>query len=81
MARGIRGVEGRSRFTTWLYPVVANTAFATYRRLRRTAEDAGLDHAPDVVDPYRAGEAEGRPARAAHASVTAERARAARSVR
>jgi RNA polymerase sigma-70 factor (ECF subfamily) len=36
-----------------LYPVVANSAFATYRRMRRTADDAGLDQAPEVVDPHR----------------------------
>lgn len=53
VARGIGGFEGRSRFTTWLYPVVANTAFATYRRLRRSALDAGLDHVPEAADPRR----------------------------
>jgi RNA polymerase sigma-70 factor (ECF subfamily) len=53
VARGIGGFEGRSRFTTWLYPIVANSAFATYRRLRRTAQDAGLDQAPDQPDPHR----------------------------
>jgi RNA polymerase sigma-70 factor (ECF subfamily) len=53
VARGIGGFSGRSRFTTWLYPVVANTAFSTYRRLRRTAQDAGLDQAPEQADPRR----------------------------
>jgi RNA polymerase sigma factor (sigma-70 family) len=53
VARGIGGFAGRSRFTTWLYPVVANSAFATYRRLRRTAQDAGLDQAPEPPDPHR----------------------------
>jgi len=53
VARGIRGFEGRSRFSTWLYPVVANSAFATYRRLRRTAQDSGLDAAPEQADPRR----------------------------
>jgi RNA polymerase sigma factor (sigma-70 family) len=53
VARGISGFAGRSRFTTWLYPVVANSAFATYRRLRRTARDAGLDQAPEAADPRR----------------------------
>jgi RNA polymerase sigma factor (sigma-70 family) len=53
VARGIGGFSGRSRFTTWLYPVVANTAFATYRRLRRTARDTGLDEAPEPPDPRR----------------------------
>jgi hypothetical protein len=31
VARGIRGVEGRSRFTTWFYPVVASTALEKLR--------------------------------------------------
>lgn len=53
VARGIGGFAGRSRFTTWLYPVVANSAFATYRRMRRTAHDAGLDAAPELADPRR----------------------------
>jgi RNA polymerase sigma-70 factor (ECF subfamily) len=53
VARGIGGFAGRSRFTTWLYPVVANSAFATYRRLRRRAGESGLDVAPDVADPRR----------------------------
>jgi RNA polymerase sigma factor (sigma-70 family) len=53
VARGIGGFAGRSRFTTWLYPVVANTAFTTYRRLRRTAQDAGLDQVPEPLDPRR----------------------------
>lgn len=53
VAKGIGGFAGRSRFTTWLYPVVANSAFATYRRMRRTASDAGLDQAPEVADPAR----------------------------
>jgi RNA polymerase sigma-70 factor (ECF subfamily) len=53
VARGIGSFAGRSRFTTWLYPVVANSAFATYRRLRRTALDAGLDQAPEAADPRR----------------------------
>lgn len=53
VARGISTFEGRARFTTWLYPVVANSAFATYRRMRRTARDAGLDLAPEVADPRR----------------------------
>lgn len=53
VARGIGGFAGRSRFTTWLYPVVANSAFSTYRRLRRGAHDAGLDQVPDRPDPRR----------------------------
>lgn len=53
VTRGIGSFAGRSRFTTWLYPVVANSAFATYRRMRRTARDTGLDAAPELADPRR----------------------------
>jgi RNA polymerase sigma-70 factor (ECF subfamily) len=53
VARGIGGFAGRSKFTTWLYPVVANSAFATYRRMRRTADESGLDDAPEFPDPHR----------------------------
>jgi RNA polymerase sigma-70 factor (ECF subfamily) len=53
VSRGISGFQGRSRFTTWLYPVVANSAFATYRRLRRRAVEAGMDVVPEVADPGR----------------------------
>lgn len=53
VARGIGTFAGRSRFTTWLYPVVANSAFATYRRMRRSAHDTGLDAVPEVADPRR----------------------------
>ncbi len=53
VAKGIHTFAGRSRFTTWLYPVVANSAFATYRRMRRTAGDLGLDQAPEPTDPAR----------------------------
>jgi len=51
VARGIGGFAGRSRFTTWLYPVVANSAFSTYRRLRRSAQESGLDQVPERADP------------------------------
>jgi RNA polymerase sigma-70 factor (ECF subfamily) len=53
VARGLPTFAGRSRFTTWLYPVVAHSAFATYRRMRRTAHAAGLDAVPEVADPRR----------------------------
>ena len=53
VAKGIHTFAGRSRFTTWLYPVVANSAFATYRRMRRAAHDAGLDQVREPVDPAR----------------------------
>lgn len=56
VARGIGTFAGQSRFTTWLYPVVANAAFATYRRLRRASlvgPSIGLDQAPEPADPRR----------------------------
>jgi RNA polymerase sigma factor (sigma-70 family) len=53
IARGIRGFAGRSRFSTWMYPVVANAAFAVYRRLRTVAARAGAGVVPEVVDPRR----------------------------
>ena len=51
VARGIRTFSGRSRFTTWLYPVVAHAAFATYRRMRVTALHSNA--VPEVADPRR----------------------------
>lgn len=50
VARNIRGFEGRSRFSTWLHVVVANSARSTYRSLkRRSVEQAGElpQHRPD----------------------------------
>lgn len=42
VARNIRRFEGRSRFSTWLHVVVANSARSTYRSLkRRSVEQAG----------------------------------------
>lgn len=51
VARGIGTFAGRSRFTTWLYPVVAHAAFATYRRMRSVASTGAP--LPEVVDPRR----------------------------
>ncbi|HEX5204385.1 RNA polymerase sigma factor [Paractinoplanes rhizophilus] len=39
VARAIGRFEGRSRFTTWLYVVVANSARQTYRSLKRRAAE------------------------------------------
>jgi len=50
VARNINRFEGRSRFTTWLHVVVANSSRSTYRSLkRRSMEQAGElpDQRPD----------------------------------
>ncbi|MFI6265378.1 RNA polymerase sigma factor [Micromonospora sp. NPDC051006] len=52
VAQGITRFEGRSRFSTWLYIVVANCARQTYRSLkRRAAEQAGSELLMDSPDP------------------------------
>lgn len=45
-------VHPESRFTTWLYPVVARSAFATYRRLRDAAAPFEVND-QTLVDPRR----------------------------
>lgn len=52
VARKIGTFEGRSRFSTWLYTVVANCARQKYRELRRRAAEqpAPID-AAEQVDP------------------------------
>lgn len=45
VARKITSFEGRSRFSTWLYTVVANCARQKYRELKRRAVEL-----PDVID-------------------------------
>lgn len=39
VARNIHRFEGRSRFTTWLHVVIANSARQTYRSLKRRAAE------------------------------------------
>lgn len=51
VTRGISGFQGRSKFTTWLYPLVARCSFATYRRLRDQAVPA--EPSGPVIDPRR----------------------------
>jgi RNA polymerase sigma factor (sigma-70 family) len=52
VARNIGGFEGRARFSTWLYVVVANCARQTYRGLkRRAAELAAAEPPADRLDP------------------------------
>ncbi len=45
VARRITGFEGRSRFSTWLYVVIANAARQTYRDLKRRSLDQPLSAA------------------------------------
>lgn len=52
VARKIGTFEGRSRFSTWLYTVVANCARQKYRELkRRAAEQPAPIDAAEQVDP------------------------------
>ncbi|MFJ4031014.1 RNA polymerase sigma factor [Streptomyces griseoluteus] len=52
VARHIGGFEGRSRFSTWLYTVVANCCRQKYRELkRRAAEQPVPAEVPEPADP------------------------------
>lgn len=52
VARHISGFEGRSRFSTWLYTVVANCCRQKYRELkRRSAERPAVIEPAEHVDP------------------------------
>jgi RNA polymerase sigma factor (sigma-70 family) len=52
IALRISGFEGRSRFSTWLYVVIANSARQTYRALKRRALEQAHDVLPvDRPDP------------------------------
>jgi len=52
VARTIERFEGRSRFSTWLYVVIANSARQTYRALRRRAPEEAYGIQPvDRPDP------------------------------
>lgn len=52
VARHISGFEGRSRFSTWLYTVVANCCRQKYRELKRRAAEQPLALAPaEAADP------------------------------
>ena len=52
VARTIKNFEGRSKFSTWLYVVVANSARQTYRSLKRRAAEHPHDVLPvDRPDP------------------------------
>lgn len=52
VSRHIGGFAGRSKFTTWLYVVIANSSRQTYRSLkRRAAEQASADLPLNRPDP------------------------------
>ena len=51
VARNITRFEGRSRFSTWLREVSANSARSTYRSLKRRAATALPEDALDRPDP------------------------------
>lgn len=50
VARNITGFAGRSKFSTWLYPVVSNCARQTYRVLKRRGAEQSWTVAPDIAD-------------------------------
>jgi RNA polymerase sigma factor (sigma-70 family) len=51
VSRHIDRFEGRSRFSTWLHVIIANTARQTYRSLKRRAAEWSHDVPPvDVPD-------------------------------
>jgi RNA polymerase sigma-70 factor (ECF subfamily) len=47
----IHTFAGRSRFTTWLHAVAANSARSTYRSLKRRAAEMPTDEMPTAADP------------------------------
>ncbi len=51
VARNIGRFEGRSRFTTWLHAVAANSARSTYRSLKRRAAEHPVEDLPTAPDP------------------------------
>jgi RNA polymerase sigma factor (sigma-70 family) len=53
VARNIDRFEGRSRFSTWLHVVVANSARSTYRSLKRRSLEQAGDLPQQRPDPRR----------------------------
>lgn len=51
VATKIGGFAGRSKFTTWLHAVTANSARSTYRTLKRRAAERMTDEMPLHADP------------------------------
>ena len=53
VARNIHRFEGRSRFSTWLHVVVANSARSTYRSLKRRSVEQAGELPSQRPDPWR----------------------------
>ncbi len=51
VATKIHTFAGRSRFTTWLHAVAANSARSTYRSLKRRAAERAVAEMPTQADP------------------------------
>ena len=51
VATKLQTFDGRSRVTTWVYAVAANSARQTYRSLRRRAAESSVGALPPAVDP------------------------------
>jgi RNA polymerase sigma-70 factor, ECF subfamily len=47
----IQTFAGRSRFTTWLHAVAANSARSTYRSLKRRSAELPTEELPHAADP------------------------------
>jgi RNA polymerase sigma-70 factor (ECF subfamily) len=47
----IQTFAGRSRFTTWLHAVAANSARSTYRSLKRRSVELPTEELPTAADP------------------------------
>jgi RNA polymerase sigma-70 factor (ECF subfamily) len=51
VATRIHTFKGRSKFTTWLHAVAANSARSTYRSLKRRSAELPSEELPNEVDP------------------------------
>lgn len=50
IARNIASFEGRSKYTTWIYPICTNASIDCYRKLKRRQSIAGAAH-PEPTAP------------------------------
>ena len=49
IARTIEGFAGRSKYTTWIYPICTNASIDRYRKLKRRKSVLGVEHAEPVA--------------------------------